>query len=189
MNLFIDTSNWQLIYILEKDNKIIDSLNIQNLTKISDLAMSELKKFLKKNSLKIQEIENFYVTTGPGSYTGVRVGLTMVKTFLTLNYNYNVFTINSLKFQTEGAKSAISILDARGNKSYFAIYNETKTIISETVLSNLEIENLLKEHSDLPFFKDYKNLNYCNAFLNLKPFFIKAKKLKDLVPLYIKSFI
>lgn len=188
MNLFIDTSNWRLIFILEQNNKIIDSLEIKNLTKISDIAINELTNFLAKNKLSINDIQNFYVTKGPGSYTGVRVGLTIVKTLQTLNHNYNIFVINSLLFQA-GIDQTISLLDARGDKSYLGIYNQGSTLVEEQVVLNSELDLSIAKYPDFAIKKDYLELDCVKNFLELKKHFVKVEQTSDLDPLYIKSFI
>ncbi|ATG97590.1 tRNA (adenosine(37)-N6)-threonylcarbamoyltransferase complex dimerization subunit type 1 TsaB [Mesoplasma lactucae] len=191
MNLFIDTSNWNLILILEKDNKIIDQFVLKDTKKVSDVFIPNLQEMLKKNNLTIHDITNLYVTTGPGSYTGERVGLTMVKTLKTLNVKYNVYVINSLLYQA-GMNKKISLLDARGKKYYLGIYDNAEPQVQEQLIS---IEDLDKEYlnneawSSYQVVKDYQDLDFSANYLALKPKFELIENPELLKPTYLKNFI
>ncbi|AUF83769.1 tRNA (adenosine(37)-N6)-threonylcarbamoyltransferase complex dimerization subunit type 1 TsaB [Mesoplasma syrphidae] len=188
MNLFIDTTNWSLIYLLEKDDQIIASYEKRDIKKISDIAVEELKLFLAKEGLTVRNIENIYVTTGPGSYTGVRIGLAVAKTLKTLNNDYNVFVANSLMFQA-GDEPTISLLDARGNKSYLGIYKNSQPLINETVVTNNELPAIFKQYPEMKVIRDYENISFVKNYLKLKNKFEEVKNIADLNPVYIKNFI
>ncbi|ABC01572.1 tRNA (adenosine(37)-N6)-threonylcarbamoyltransferase complex dimerization subunit type 1 TsaB [Mycoplasma capricolum] len=187
MNLFIDTTNWKLIYILEKDDQIIDSLIILNNKKLSDIAILKLNEFLLKNKLTIKDLKAFYLTIGPGSYTGVRVGLTIVKTLKVLNNNFEVFIINSLLYQA-GLNNVISCIDARSNKYYISVYNNAKQLLDISLIEQNQIDDLLFKYKDFELVNDYE-FDYIKHYLDLKKFFINIKDDNQLNPLYIKSFI
>ncbi|WP_434335974.1 tRNA (adenosine(37)-N6)-threonylcarbamoyltransferase complex dimerization subunit type 1 TsaB [Mycoplasma capricolum subsp. capricolum] len=187
MNLFIDTTNWKLIYILEKDDQIIDSLIILNNKKLSDIAILKLNEFLLKNKLTIKDLKAFYLTIGPGSYTGVRVGLTIVKTLKVLNNNFEVFIINSLLYQA-GLNNVISCIDARSNKYYISVYNNAKQLLDISLIEQNQIDDLLFKYKDFKLVNDYQ-FDYIKHYLDLKKFFINIKDDNQLNPLYIKSFI
>lgn len=190
MNLFIDTTNWKLIYLLEDNEQIIDFFILENIVKTSDLAIEKLQDFLTKNNLQLSQIQNFYLTTGPGSYTGIRVGMTIVKTIKTLNSQVNVYLINSLLYQA-GLKKTVSILDAKGQKSYLGIYEQGKAIAEEVVVLNSELESLIKKYQDQEYlvYRDYQDLDFQQNYLVLKSHFQLAKDVEDIEPLYIKSFL
>ncbi|KNG79337.1 tRNA (adenosine(37)-N6)-threonylcarbamoyltransferase complex dimerization subunit type 1 TsaB [Mycoplasma sp. HU2014] len=187
MNLFIDTTNWKLVYILEKDNKIIDRLIIDNNKKISDVAIEKLKDFLTNNQLTIKDIDSFYLTKGPGSYTGVRVGLTIVKTIKVLNNNIKVYLIDSLMFQA-GKNKAISILDARGNKYYFAVYDQFKILEDIQLIESDQLDFYIKKYSNFKLIKDYE-IDFANTYLETKEMFELVDDVNNINPLYVKGFI
>ncbi|QVK08772.1 tRNA (adenosine(37)-N6)-threonylcarbamoyltransferase complex dimerization subunit type 1 TsaB [Mycoplasma mycoides] len=187
MNLFIDTTNWKLIYLLEKDNQIIDSLIILNNKKLSDIAILKLEEFLKNNNLTLNDLKAFYLTIGPGSYTGVRVGLTIVKTLKVLNNNFDVFIINSLLYQA-GLNKIISCIDARSNKYYVSVYNNAKQLLEISLIDQDQINNLINQYQDFKLVNDYQ-FDYLKHYLDLKKHFIKIDDDNKLNPLYIKNFI
>ncbi|AVN63875.1 tRNA (adenosine(37)-N6)-threonylcarbamoyltransferase complex dimerization subunit type 1 TsaB [Mesoplasma florum] len=188
MKLFIDTCNWKLVLILKKDDHIIDSLILPGTKKVSDIALSTITKLLSKNNLKINDIEEFYLTNGPGSYTGVRVGLTIVKTLKTLSNKIKVYLLNSLAFQAANDQ-AISILDARGNKYYIGVYENQKPLIEETVVNLSELDDIKKTYSNFLIKEDNESLDYIQTFNVLEKNFRLVDEIEEILPLYIKNFI
>ena len=181
MNLFIDTSTNYLFLILENNNKIVSNLKLFGKKLHTEQTIEEICKLLKKNNFLWKDIKSFYVTNGPGSYTGVRVTLTIVKTIKTINNNVDVFWINSLIFQV-GLKNQLSLIDARGNKYYALHCNKGKATGKIKIIDKNLIIN--KESSI-----DYNNIDYTTNYLNLKKHFKKIKNINDLKPLYVKKII
>ena len=81
----------------------------------------------------MSDFDEMVITIGPGSYTGVRVALTIAKT-LNATMNIKVKTVSSLKAMA-GMKKAISILDARSHKLFLGIYNEGKVIVDDCLIN------------------------------------------------------
>ena len=75
-------------------------------------------EILKNNTLKPQDIDLIATNIGPGSFTGIRVGLTIARAFAQ-SINGKAIGINSLELiSTAHGLPAITILDARKNKAY-----------------------------------------------------------------------
>lgn len=79
-NLFIDSSRKSLSVALSSSDKIIEISNVNSYSKHSNFLMNEIKRILDKFNLVPNDIDNFIVLNGPGSFTGVRVGVTIAKT-------------------------------------------------------------------------------------------------------------
>ena len=94
MILFIDTHD-ELITIALKNN---EELFVK--TKVSEYAhsvytMPMIEEIFKENNLNIKDLEKIIVVNGPGSFTGIRIGLSIAKTLAYALY-ISINTISSL---------------------------------------------------------------------------------------------
>jgi tRNA threonylcarbamoyladenosine biosynthesis protein TsaB len=76
----IDTSNNKKIIIAFKNNGIVKELGSESVLLKSEAALPLIDKLLKENKLNLNEIDGIEVDTGPGSYTGLRVGVAIANT-------------------------------------------------------------------------------------------------------------
>jgi tRNA threonylcarbamoyl adenosine modification protein YeaZ len=79
MYLFIDTSQTKCNLALFDEGKIIESFSVPTLNNLTDMVVEEIDSLLSKNDIDKQSISRIYLTTGPGSFTGVRVGCLVAK--------------------------------------------------------------------------------------------------------------
>lgn len=91
--------------------------------------LSTLGTFIKKAGRKLAELDLIAVGTGPGSYTGIRVGLAAVKG-LAAGLPKPVFGVNTLRIIAENARFTIAdyivaAIDARHGEVYAAVYEKT----------------------------------------------------------------
>lgn len=70
----IDTSDNKKINVKLEVNEIKNNLSSESVILKSEAVLPLIDKLLKNNDLKIEEIDKIRVNTGPGSYTGLRVG-------------------------------------------------------------------------------------------------------------------
>ncbi|WP_033159787.1 tRNA (adenosine(37)-N6)-threonylcarbamoyltransferase complex dimerization subunit type 1 TsaB [Mycoplasmoides alvi] len=185
--LFFDSSfkNLNLI-LLNKNNNIVNFFSIPTNNNLTDIALEYLNVFLNKNKVKREQIEKFYLTIGPGSFTGVRVGCILAKTWCYLNKNCSLNVIDSLRFQVPFA-NGISVLDARGNKEYCCVYKNNVGTIK--ILENTKFEEICKNNLDLPLYKNYSNVNISECLLNNLENFIEIDNIFELKPLYVKKSV
>ena len=139
--IVMDSANKYLVVALYENQKCLASLQEEGNRKQSEYAIVYLQKFLK-----MSDFDEMVITIGPGSYTGVRVALTIAKT-LNATMNIKVKTVSSLKAMA-GMKKAISILDARSHKLFLGIYNEGKVIVDDCLINIDEFENYQKQYTD-----------------------------------------
>lgn len=85
MTLFIDTTNFENITFVLKDKTVLKQKS-KLLSHESFNVTKKLEEFLKKNKVNIKTIKKIVVSKGPGSYTGVRVGLSLSQA-LSLGWN------------------------------------------------------------------------------------------------------
>ena len=85
ISLFIDTSTKYLCVGIAKDNKVIYKVQEEALQKQSELTIPFLQKALKENNLTLNDISEVNVTIGPGSFTGIRIGMCIAKVLASMN--------------------------------------------------------------------------------------------------------
>lgn len=102
-----------------------------------------IAKLLEQNSLRARDIGGFAVTSGPGSFTGLRVGLSAVKGLAEV-LQKPIVTVSLLEalasFSTEDAR-VITALDAGRSEVFYGLYevkNGRADRLTEQLLSGTE---------------------------------------------------
>ena len=78
--IIMDSANKYLVVALYEDEKCLASLQEEGNRKQSEFCYCLFTKLLQEKSVKISDFDEMVITIGPGSYTGVRVALTIAKT-------------------------------------------------------------------------------------------------------------
>lgn len=139
--LLINTANKILRILVSKDNKIYSiSNNAQK--KHNEILLSLIDEALKDAKLDLSEIHAFGVVVGPGSFTGIRVGISTIKAFKDV-FKKNCVGLNNLELL-----SRMSDFDQK----YFAIFGSNDSYYFAQKNSN----------SDLNIYS--RNLTYDEVF-------------------------
>lgn len=121
--LLIDTTTRDLIIAVVTENQILDG-SIYNLgTQHSEKLCLAVEQFLAKHNLALSNMDAFACSIGPGSFTGIRIGVATIKGYnLALGKKYiELNTLQAIALSANcGAKGSV-IIDA-GNGYYFADY-------------------------------------------------------------------
>lgn len=94
--LAFDTSNDGLSAALLENEKVIELLEVQESNRQSELLILLLEQLLRNRGIWYQDLDLIACTKGPGSFTGVRVGLTCAKT-LQISTAKPLITLDSLE--------------------------------------------------------------------------------------------
>ncbi len=124
--LYIDTSSNYLITGIVENDKLLVSTNKKLDQNLSRDAVPELAKMFDKVNLEPKDIDKIIVVDGPGSFTGIRIGVTIAKVFA-YALKKNITTISSLEAMKESVNDAsyfVPVIDARRGYVYAAIYNK-----------------------------------------------------------------
>lgn len=119
--LSVSTATNHLSVALNDSQQIIVEKNEQDERNHSEHLDPLIDEILKENQLTLKDIDRFAVAIGPGSYTGLRIGITTVKMFASV-LNKEVVGISTLQALAKSVKEdalVITGLDARNN-NYFA---------------------------------------------------------------------
>ena len=106
---------------------------------VSHVLFTEVEKLLARHAIALADIGGYASASGPGTFTGVRAGLTAVKGFAEA-LSKKVIGVSNLQamayFGT--AELRAPMLDARRGDVYGALYNSSLEIISEEIVMNRE---------------------------------------------------
>ena len=141
--LYIDTSSSFLYAGILEDTNILQEVKKEFGQDLSKEALPEIDKLFKKAKLNPKDINKIVVVNGPGSFTGIRIGITIAKTYAWA-LNLDIITVNALEAMSISCEEKINhvpILDARRGYVFAAIYDKDSNIIkynSSTDLGNLQ---------------------------------------------------
>lgn len=166
MKLFIDTTT-KYVSIVTFDNAHIH--NNQQYEGNNDHTTT-IYNHLKK--IDLNSITEIYVTTGPGSYTGVRIGVLVAKT-LAHELNIDLYGINTLDLFYAGTNKSV-LLDARGKK-YFKYDGSEYSQIGYDQVSD---EFIIESYVDANWLLDAAVLE---KFEKADPLTLKIEYLKEAI--------
>lgn len=165
INLFIDTSYKSMYVALLKDDILLDYTSLMAEANFSELLLPSVDSLLKKNRCTLNDIGKIFVTVGPGSFTGIRIGLTVCKV-LAWTLGKGVIPLSSLEFMATTSVDTdyiIPVIDARHNKVFGAVYdNKLNKIVDDTYTS---LNELYSDIKGTYTFVSYDNLEYNNTII------------------------
>lgn len=150
ITLFIDTSLSDVSIALLKDNNVISLINNNIPGEHSVYVTKYIEDILNENGILPKAINEIVCINGPGSFTGIRIGVTIAKMFAYLT-KCRIVTLTSLQAKIIGKKSQyfLSTIDAKHDNYYVGLYDKEYNKILETFLSKEKIENLIEEYNPL----------------------------------------
>lgn len=145
--LLLDSSNKYLSVGLSKDKKVIDSIFYEAWQRQSEVMVLEIKNILKRNKVDVKDLGSIVVGIGPGSYTGVRIAITIAKT-MAYALKLKLYKVSSLSLLKDRQKPTICVFNARSGRVYFGVYDNNKVIESDQVLTIEEAKDYISKHPD-----------------------------------------
>lgn len=148
ISLLLDSSNTNLSVGIGVDHKLVDGVSFEAWQRQSELMVDEIDKLLKKNKIDKKSIDEVVCSKGPGSYTGVRIALTIAKV-MSLALNIPLYLVSSLEALKDPEAPSLCIMNARSKRSYIGVYLGGKCLLDDTIKTNDEVLAILKDHPDL----------------------------------------
>ena len=145
--LLLDSSNIFLSVGLAKDGKVFDKISYEAWQRQSEMMVTEVDNILKRNNIDKSELDGVVVGIGPGSYTGVRIGVTIAKT-IAYALKIKLYAKSSLSLLKHMDFPTICLFNARSGRSYFAVYKGKEVLIKDSVLENEKVLEYIKSHPD-----------------------------------------
>ncbi len=192
ITIVMDTSNQYLACGIYQDGQLIDSYQKIGTKRQSEDAIPVLYDLTNKHDIDLLKVDEMIITKGPGSYTGVRVAMTIAKTLAAI-CPVKIKTVSSLAvYGYEGKK--IAIIDARSKKVFACVYDDNKPLTEEKMYTFAELEELQKNYPDYTLVGEVRVLGLDNVEVDLvKAMYELGHKeapldnVDLLVPTYIKD--
>lgn len=143
--LLLDSSNMYLSVGLAKDGKAVDSIFYNAWQRQSEVMVAEIDNILKRNNIDKKDLDAIVVGIGPGSYTGVRIAVTIAKT-IAYALNIRIYAKSSLSLLAINNEPTICLFNARSGRSYFAVYQGKNKIEDDTIITNEEVLDYVARH-------------------------------------------
>jgi len=147
ISLILDSSYKDLVVGLGKDDELIDEISYDAWQRQSELMIPEIDNLLKKHNIKPTEVNEIIVTLGPGSYTGVRIALTVAKVYCA-TLKIPCYALSSLKVLSKLNAPSICLVNARSSRSYIGVYKNNECLLKDQILTNEEVLKFVNEHQE-----------------------------------------
>lgn len=148
IELFISTATTHVVVSLVKDNKLIYNFNDINDNNLSARIMPIIDETFKKCNIVPQQVDTIYIVTGPGSFTGIRIGVTIAKV-MAWSLNIKIVPISSLELLAATKSDTdliVPLIDARRDFVYTAIYDQQLNCQFDA--KHIPLKSLLEEVKD-----------------------------------------
>lgn len=189
--LVIDTSNNFInIYIINKDTILVNE-SVHTLKDMANTIMPLIRDCFKKTDFEIRDIDKIFVTVGPGSFTGVRVGITVAKT-ISWGLNIPVYPISTLQYLASintDKNRIISIIDARRGNVFVGVYDRDLNLLDKEKL--ISYSDLIINDDDIIVSYDgiYNSSIIKNDIIKLINYHLNDEDINPhhLIPNYLKK--
>lgn len=146
--LALDTSTNMASIAVMDENMLLGEYSLNQDLSHSENLLPMIKEILDSLNLKINDIDLYGVSIGPGSFTGLRIGVTTVKAFAHLFDKpiVGVSTLEALGFNLAYNNIVVPMIDARRNRVYTGIYTwENAELVTLMEADALEMDILLEK--------------------------------------------
>ncbi len=146
--LYIDTSSSYLYASIVSSRKVLCEVKKEFGHSLSEEALPSIVELFNEQNLKATDIDKIIVVNGPGSFTGIRIGITIAKVFA-WSLNIPITTISALEAMSLSSKTNmihVPILDARRGYVFGAIYDQDNNAIFPP--KHVKLEELMQVLQD-----------------------------------------
>lgn len=205
LTLAFDCSTSSMSIALLKDEKILGEKNYLQEAKHSEMLVLEIKNLLDANNINFNDLDLTVATNGPGSYTGIRVALAVLK-IIKITTQKPVLTVNCCevlvnKYSKNYEKVNVAI-QANNTEIYYAKYlvkNNFEEVFQpmisnvEDIMLTISEDEFLCGSANKVFDKHYLKSNQNDIILATdvaiygQKKFLQNKDLQDILPLYLRD--
>ena len=137
--LAIDTTSESGSIALAEGDRVLEEVAMHSPDGFAHVMFPEIEALLARHNLKITDIEGFAAAAGPGSFTGVRVGLTAAKGLAEAT-GRKVVAVSNLQAVASFGTHALRapVIDARRGDIFGAVYDADLRLVADEVVMRYE---------------------------------------------------
>ncbi len=193
ISLLIDTSNTNLAVGIAKDHSLIAEVQYEAWQRQSEFLIQEIDKLFAENNITKDDIDEIIVAKGPGSYTGVRIAMTVAKV-MAFALKKPLYLVSSLEVYKAKEGRSICLMNARSKRSYVGVYSPNEVVLADTIMDNEQIKIYIAAHPEYKICGDVSYLSFegekVNVLENLMNADIERNLCNDVLaakPVYLKD--
>lgn len=171
--LGIDTTKKKAkIFLINTSVEDISVLEMSDGMKHNESLFLFVEKILLDNNLSVEELDGFVCVVGPGSFTGIRVGMSVIKGFNKATKKF-VLSLNSFELFLNKIKNGVVLLNSTTTSCYYAKISK-HNIVEDGVVDKSQINEVFggesiyiidEEQKDVG--TEYNNINVINDIKDL----------------------
>ncbi len=189
ISLCMDSAYKHLVLGVYKDDTLLAGCAMEAFKRQSETIFVELNKILDEAKLDYADIDRVIITDGPGSYTGIRIAMTVAKV-LCSQMHKELYCISTMQLYA-GLETANVILDARSQRAYVAHVENGEVVGDTKILGIEELSTFIEQHPGTLYGDGYLIEKECGQPMFLENFIrVPARKVDNihaLVPQYLKE--
>lgn len=146
--LYIDTSNDYLYSGIVINDKLVSEVKKNYEKDLSKEALPKVIELFDKANITPKDLDKIIVVNGPGSFTGIRIGITIAKTIAwALNIKITPISgLTAMAISCDKDSYKMPLIDARRGFVYGAIYDKENKVVIED--SHTYLQDLLNKSKD-----------------------------------------
>lgn len=141
--LAVSTSSNIASVAITENNQTILELNVNNNKTHSETLIPLIIDLLDKTNLKLSDINAIACDVGPGSFTGIRIGISSVKA-IAQSLNIPVISVSSLEalaynVQNISCDTICALIDAKNNQIYAGIFDSSFNLLEDYIADDIAL--------------------------------------------------
>ena len=163
--LALDTTALTATAAVTDDEKLIGLYTLNTSLTHSETMLPMIENLLHNSKISIKDIDKFACSAGPGSFTGVRIGISIIKglAFGTGKPCVGVSTLEALAYNLNGFDGVISpVMDARRSQVYNALFRNGERLCEDRLITVDELQEDIKKYGEKIYYTGdgYKLIHY-----------------------------
>ena len=170
--LSIDTSSKICTVCIYEDNNVLIELNNDDERTHSQKLMPMIQKAFESVNLTLNDINLIACAKGPGSFTGIRIGIATAKAFSDVKKIpvVGVTSLEGLAYNLGSSGLICSLIDAKNNNVYYGLFEFENNELKNTFILSSEFENINEKikNVNIQQLLDNAEIKYDNGIIKIE---------------------